>query len=114
MNDDCIFCKIIAGTIPAKFVHRDDVLIVIEDLHPQAPTHLLLIPRLHITRVVDLTESHAGLLAAIFTTATRLAHDRGLEKGFRIVVNNGPQGGQTVDHLHFHLLGGRPMRWPPG
>lgn len=114
MDHDCIFCRIVAGSLPATIVHRDDALVVIEDLHPQAPTHLLLIPRQHIPRVVDLGEPHGGLLGAIFATATRLARSRGLDEGFRIVVNDGSQGGQTVYHLHFHLLGGRPMRWPPG
>lgn len=114
MNDDCIFCGVIAGTIPAKVAHRSDALIAIEDIHPQAPTHLLLIPRQHVARVVELDESHADLLVEIFTTATRLARERGLDRGFRVVVNDGPHGGQTVDHLHFHLLGGRPMQWPPG
>jgi histidine triad (HIT) family protein len=114
MNDACVFCKILAGAAPAQFVYQDDALAAIEDLHPQAPTHLLLIPRSHISTLLDLKSEHAGLLGRIFEAANRLALDRGLEGGFRIVVNNGPGGGQTVYHLHFHLLGGRPMRWPPG
>jgi histidine triad (HIT) family protein len=114
MNDDCVFCKILAGAVPAKFVHQDDALAVIEDIHPQAPTHLLVIPRSHIPTLLDLTIEHAALLGRIFATVNQLALDRGLEGGFRVVVNNGPGGGQTVYHLHFHLLGGRPMRWPPG
>jgi histidine triad (HIT) family protein len=114
MNGDCVFCKILGGAIPAKVVHQDDELVAIEDLHPQAPTHLLLIPRSHIPTVLDLKTEHAALLGRIFATANRLALDRRLEGGFRVVVNNGPGGGQTVYHLHFHLLGGRPMRWPPG
>jgi histidine triad (HIT) family protein len=114
MNEDCIFCKIIAGKIPATLVQQDEELIVIEDVHPQAPTHLLLIPRTHIAKVLDLGPEHAGLLSRIFSAANRLARARGLENGFRLVVNNGPGGGQTVHHLHVHLLGGRPLRWPPG
>jgi histidine triad (HIT) family protein len=114
MNDDCVFCKIVTRAIPAKFVHQDDELVAIEDIHPQAPTHLLVIPKRHIPTVLDLKPEHARLLGRIFETANRLALERTLEGGFRVVVNNGPDGGQTVYHLHFHLLGGRPMRWPPG
>jgi histidine triad (HIT) family protein len=114
MNGHCVFCKILAGAIPAKFAYQDEELIAIEDVGPQAPTHLLLIPRDHIPTVLDLRADHAALLGRIFATANRLALDRGLESGFRVVVNNGPDGGQTIEHLHFHLLGGRPMRWPPG
>ena len=114
MNRDCVFCKILAGTIPARFAHEDPELVVIEDASPQAPVHLLLVPREHIPTVLDLRAEHAALLGRIFATANRLALDRGLEGGFRVVANNGPGGGQTIYHLHFHLLGGRPMRWPPG
>jgi len=114
VNEDCIFCKIIAGTIAATVVHQDEELISIEDLHPQAPTHLLLIPRRHVATVLDLGPEHAGLLSKLFSAASRLARARGLENGFRLVVNNGPGGGQTIYHLHVHLLGGRAMRWPPG
>jgi histidine triad (HIT) family protein len=114
MNDDCVFCKILGGAIPAKIVYQDDALAVIEDLHPQAPTHLLAIPRSHIPTLLDLNTEHAALLGGIFAALNRLARDRGLEGGFRVVVNHGAGGGQTVYHLHFHLLGGRAMRWPPG
>jgi histidine triad (HIT) family protein len=114
LNGDCVFCKILTGAVPAKFVHQDDLLVAIEDISPQAPTHLLLIPRSHVPTVLDLKTEHVALLGRIFATANRLALDRGLEEGFRVVVNNGPGGGQTIYHLHFHLLGGRPMRWPPG
>ena len=114
MNDECIFCKIIAGTIPATFVHRDDDVVAIQDVHPQAPTHVLVIPRRHIPTVLDLRAQDASLLGRIYEVANRLARERKLQDGFRVVVNNGPGGGQTVYHLHFHLLGGRPMQWPPG
>ena len=114
MSKECIFCKIIAGGIPATFVHRDDDLVAIQDVNPQAPTHLLLIPREHIPRVLDLSADNAGILARIFQTANRIARERKLENGFRLVVNNGPEAGQTVYHLHVHLLGGRAMQWPPG
>lgn len=114
MNDDCIFCKIIAGTIPATFVHRDDDVVAIEDVRPQAPTHLLVLPRAHVPTLLDLKPDDGRLLGRIFATVDRLARERRLEKGFRVVVNNGRGAGQTVYHLHFHLLGGRPMQWPPG
>ena len=114
MNDDCVFCKIIAGRIPAQIVHQDGDVVAIEDLHPQAPTHLLIIPRLHVPTLLDLSPDQAHLVGRIVETAGRLARERKLESGFRVVVNNGAGAGQTVYHLHFHLLGGRPMRWPPG
>jgi histidine triad (HIT) family protein len=114
MKEDCIFCRIIAGEIPASFVHRDDDLVAIEDLNPQAPTHLLLIPRAHIPRVLDLKPEHTPILGKIFDASARIARERQLENGYRLVVNNGPEAGQTVYHLHFHLLGGRAMKWPPG
>jgi histidine triad (HIT) family protein len=114
MNDDCIFCKIIAGTIPATFVHRDDEVVAIQDAHPQAPTHVLVMPRRHIPTVLDLRAEDASLLGRICEVANQIARARKLEDGFRLVVNNGRGGGQTVYHLHCHLLGGRPMQWPPG
>jgi histidine triad (HIT) family protein len=114
MNDDCIFCKIIAGTIPATFAHQDDEVVAIQDVHPQAPTHVLIIPRRHIPTVLDLRAEDASLLGRIYEVANQIARERKLQDGFRVVVNNGPGGGQTVYHLHFHLLGGRPMQWPPG
>jgi histidine triad (HIT) family protein len=114
MSADCLFCKIIAGTIPATFVHQDETIVAIADINPQAPTHLLLIPRRHIPRVIDLTGADAPLLGRIVETANTIARERGLEDGFRLVLNNGPGGGQTVYHLHVHLLGGRAMQWPPG
>jgi histidine triad (HIT) family protein len=114
MNEDCIFCKIVAGEAPATVVHRDEHVIAVEDLRPQAPIHLLVIPCRHVPRMIDVGPRDADLLASLFFAANRLAQARGLENGFRLVVNNGPGGGQTVDHLHVHLLGGRAMRWPPG
>ena len=114
MNDDCIFCKIIAGKIPAKIVHQDADVVAIEDINPQAPTHLLVIPRLHVPTLLDVKPEQAHLVASILEVTSRLARERRLETGFRVVVNNGRGAGQTVYHLHFHLLGGRPMQWPPG
>ena len=114
MNDDCIFCKISEGKLRATFVHQDNDVIAFEDLHPQAPTHVLVIPRRHIPTLLDVGSEHAALIARIHQVASAIARERGLDEGFRIVVNNGAAAGQTVYHLHFHLLGGRPMRWPPG
>jgi histidine triad (HIT) family protein len=114
MNDDCIFCKIIAGNIPATIVHRDQDVIAIQDVNPQAPTHLLVMPLVHVPTLLDLTPAQAPLVARMLEVAGILARERKLEGGFRVVVNNGTGAGQTVYHLHFHLLGGRPMQWPPG
>ena len=114
MNDDCVFCKIIDGKLPARFVRRDGDVIAFEDLNPQAPTHVLIIPRKHIPTLLDVDDGDAPLIALVHRVASEIARERGLEDGFRVVVNNGAGAGQTVYHLHFHLLGGRPMRWPPG
>ncbi|MGH7897596.1 MAG: histidine triad nucleotide-binding protein [Candidatus Binatia bacterium] len=111
---DCIFCKIIAGEIAATFAHRDEDLVAIEDLNPQAPTHLLLIPREHIPRAFDLKPEHTPVLGKIFAASARLAEERGVDNGYRLVVNNGAAAGQSVFHLPVHLLGGRAMKWPPG
>jgi len=114
MNDACIFCKIIDGKVPAKLVHRDAEVVAIEDVNPQAPTHLLVMPVAHVPTLLDLTADQMPLVGRILEVAGALARERNLERGFRVVVNNGPSAGQTVYHLHFHLLGGRPMQWPPG
>lgn len=114
MGDDCLFCKIATGQLPAKIVHQDDEVVAFVDINPQAPTHLLLIPRRHVARTLDLTAADGPLLGRIFEVANRIARERGLDDGFRLVVNNGPGAGQTVYHLHVHLLGGRAMQWPPG
>jgi histidine triad (HIT) family protein len=114
MAEDCIFCRIIAGEIPATFVRREHDLVAIQDANPQAPTHLLVIPREHVPMAIDLKAAHAALLGRVFEVAAAIARERGLEDGYRLVVNNGAKAGQTVFHLHFHLLGGRGMKWPPG
>ena len=114
MAGDCIFCRIVAREIPATLVHEDDQVVAFEDLNPQAPTHVLVIPREHVARALDVSGRHGAVLARIFEVASAIARDRKLEEGFRLVVNNGPAAGQTVYHLHFHLLGGRGMQWPPG
>ena len=111
---DCIFCKIAAGDIPAKKAYEDDQCLAFYDLDPQAPVHVLLIPKQHIASVNELTEENSGVVAHIFTVAAKLAGELGLENGYRIVNNCGEDGGQTVQHLHVLLLGGRSMAWPPG
>ena len=113
--DDCIFCKIAAGEVPAKIVYRDDNVVAIEDLNPQAPAHLLVIPRDHHPSLVEsVSDGGDALTAALFSVAARLGRERGGAGGFRLVVNTGPDGGQTVGHVHVHVLAGRPMAWPPG
>ncbi len=113
--DDCIFCKIAAGEVPAKIVYRDDNVVAIEDLNPQAPAHLLVIPRDHFPTLVEsIGDGGDALTAALFSAAARLGREHGGAGGFRLVVNTGPDGGQTVGHVHVHVLAGRPMAWPPG
>ncbi|MBV9269633.1 MAG: HIT domain-containing protein [Candidatus Eremiobacteraeota bacterium] len=114
MDDDCIFCKIVAGQIPAQIVHRDDDVVVITDVNPQAPQHLLVMPVQHWPNLPALSESGSQeLVAKLFAVASQFGRKRG-ERGFRLVANTGPAGGQTVDHLHIHVLAGRDMTWPPG
>lgn len=110
---DCLFCRIAAGEIPADRVFEDEAVIVFHDINPKAPTHVLAIPRRHLASAADLTDADGDLLAALFTAMRRVAKDGGLE-GYRIISNVGAESGQSVFHLHFHLLGGRPMTWPPG
>jgi histidine triad (HIT) family protein len=114
MTENCLFCKIAAGEIPGTIVYQDDDVVVFRDIHPAAPQHILLIPRRHIASSTDLTTEDGPLLAHIYTIATQLARELNLESGYRIVTNIGPDAGQSVFHLHFHLLGGRPLGWPPG
>ena len=115
MSPECLFCRIVAGEIPAAKVHEDELIVAIRDLHPQAPVHLLLIPREHIASALDLTDDDAPLAGRLMAAAARLARSEGIaDGGYRLVVNAGPDGGQTVGHLHVHLLGGRSMQWPPG
>ncbi|MBV8245085.1 MAG: HIT domain-containing protein [Candidatus Eremiobacteraeota bacterium] len=109
---DCIFCKIVAGEIPATFLHRDDDVVAIADVSPQAPTHLLVMPVRHVADIATLMEgSGAPLIESLLRVAARLGSRAA---GFRLVINSGPEGGQTVGHLHVHVLGGRQMHWPPG
>ncbi len=112
---DCIFCKIARRQLPAKIVYEDDDVVAFNDINPQAPVHVLVIPRKHIPRVADMVESDQQLMGKIIYTGKRVAEMLGIcEEGFRLVFNNGRYGGQHVYHIHLHVLGGRPMGWPPG
>lgn len=113
--EECIFCKIGRHEIPTQIEYEDDRIIAFKDLNPAAPVHILLIPKRHIPGIAFLTEEDAGLVGDIILVAKKLAEEKGLvERGYRVVVNQGPDAGQSVLHLHFHLLGGRAMDWPPG
>jgi histidine triad (HIT) family protein len=115
MVSDCLFCKIAAGEIPANVAYRDGGVIAVEDVNPQAPTHLLVMPLEHYRNVNELVDAgDPTLLAELFGVAANLGCERTGESGYRIVVNTGPNGGQTVGHLHIHVLAGRSMTWPPG
>ena len=115
MSADCLFCRIVGGEIPATTVHADDLLIAIRDIAPRAPIHLLLLPREHIESAADLTEVHGPLLGRLFAVAAELARAEGIAtRGYRITTNVGAWGGQSVPHLHLHLMGGRAFDWPPG
>jgi histidine triad (HIT) family protein len=111
----CLFCRILGKEIPAELVHQDDAAIVIRDINPQAPTHLLVIPREHIESLNDASQRDEALLGHLLRIAARVANAEGLvEGGYRTVINNGVGAGQSVFHLHVHVLGGRPLHWPPG
>ena len=110
----CLFCKIVAGVIPSTAVYQDDRLYAFADIGPKAPTHILIVPREHIASISEAAEDHRDLLGHLLYTAAQIAREKGLYSGYRLVINNGPDGGQTVDHLHVHLLGGRSLAWPPG
>lgn len=112
---DCIFCKIVAREIPADIVHSSDRIVAFRDIEPKAPVHILLIPKAHIASAGDLTDKDATMLGELFSAAAHLAKAEGVDAtGFRLVTNVGADGGQSVEHLHFHLLGGRAMTWPSG
>jgi histidine triad (HIT) family protein len=110
----CIFCKIVEGQIPSTPVYQDDLGYAFADLNPKAPVHVLIVPREHISSVAAASKDHGALLGHLMWTAAEIAREKGLTNGYRIVVNTGEEGGQTVDHLHLHLLGGRALTWPPG
>ena len=111
----CLFCEIVAGRVPAKKVHEDDELLAFHDISPQAPTHVLVIPKRHITSLVDLAPEDDGLLGAMVRTGRNIAREEGIaDPGFRLVLNCGDDAGYSVYHIHLHLLGGRKLGWPPG
>ena len=112
---DCLFCRIVRGEIPSDKVFEDDLVLAFRDIAPRSPTHFLVIPKEHIASAADLTEADGPLLGRLFATTARIARDEGIaEAGYRLVSNVGRWGGQSVDHLHFHLMGGRAFEWPPG
>lgn len=111
---DCLFCKIVAGSIPSKKVKEDDLMFAFHDIQPVAPTHILVIPKKHIASMAEAGSKDHALLGHLMLKAAEIAREQGLSKGYRLVVSTGPEGGQTVGHLHLHILGGRPMHWPPG
>jgi len=112
---DCLFCKIRDGEIPAGIIYENEHILAFEDVNPQAPLHILIIPRKHIATVNDLQQENAGIIAELYLAAKKIAADKGVaEEGYRLVMNCNEQAGQTVFHLHLHLLAGRPMHWPPG
>ena len=113
--ENCIFCKIIRGEIPSEKVYEDEQLLVIEDITPQAPLHLLCIPKVHFANCLDMAEQHDAVVGYLFRKAGEIARQKGVaESGFRLVQNNGEGVGQSVFHIHFHLLAGRDFTWPPG
>lgn len=115
MDTSCLFCRIAAREIPADIVRESDGVVAFRDVNPQAPTHILLIPKEHVASVAELGDHHGDVLADIMQAASQLARAEGIaESGWRLVANVGPDAGQAVFHLHFHLLGGRQMGWPPG
>ncbi len=110
----CVFCKIAIGEIPSTAVYQDDLVYAFADIDPKAPVHILIIPRQHIGSMDEADKSKRPLLGHLLWAAATIAREKGLKDGYRIVVNTGEKGGQTVDHLHLHLLGGRQLTWPPG
>lgn len=112
---DCLFCKIIAGDIPSTKVYEDDEILAFRDIEPQAPEHIIIIPKSHISSANELSEDNCQVVGKIFAVAAKIAKDLGFaQNGYRVVNNCGEDGGQTVGHIHFHLLGGRSLQWPPG
>jgi histidine triad (HIT) family protein len=114
VSEDCLFCKIVNKEIDANLVHEGENVVAFRDINPQASTHVLVIPKRHIASAHELYDGDGALLAELFNTISALAEGEGLDSGYRVVTNVGPDAGQTVHHLHLHLLGGRPMSWPPG
>ena len=112
---DCLFCKIVVGQVPAKFMYQDEQVVVFQDINPQAPTHLLIVPRTHISTINELNQTNSAVVGHMIQVATQLAKEAKIaEAGYRVVMNCNSGGGQAVYHIHCHLLGGRQMNWPPG
>lgn len=111
---DCLFCKIAAGEIPAEKLYEDDEMLAFRDISPQAPTHFLVIPKKHLVDVSSVQEADEQLMGKLLRKTAEIAADNGIAEGFRVVINSGPGAGQLVFHIHMHILGGRPMNWPPG
>lgn len=115
LNDKCLFCRIVSGDIPAKKAYEDDDVVAFHDINPQAPVHVLVVPKKPIARVGEATVADQALLGHLLLTAAALAKELGVaDSGYRLVINNGADGGESVPHLHVHLLGKRPLAWPPG
>jgi len=110
----CLFCKIVEGSIPSTAVYQDELCYAFADIHPEAPVHVLIAPREHIVSMADAAESDTPLLGHLLWAAAEIARAKGMPRGYRVVINTGPDGGQSVNHIHVHLLGGRPLAWPPG
>ena len=110
----CLFCQIIDGSIPSKAIYQDEQCYAFADLNPQAPVHILVVPRTHIASIAEAGKQHRELLGHLHWAAAEIARSKGLSDGYRTVINTGKAAGQTVDHIHVHLLGGRAMSWPPG
>ncbi len=111
---DCLFCKIASGAIPVTRLYEDEQVLAFPDIHPQAPVHILVIPRQHFASLAHTSAADSALLGHLLSATARIAQQQGLANGYRTVINTGPDGGQTIDHLHLHLLGARHMGWPPG
>ncbi len=112
--NDCVFCRIVRGEAPARLVYQDEDVTAFHDIHPRAPVHILIVPNNHIVGVEQVEPEDAALLGKLFIVARMLAEQEDIVNGYRLVVNNGPMAGQSVFHLHMHLLGGRTLGWPPG
>jgi histidine triad (HIT) family protein len=112
---DCLFCGIVEGRVKGDIVYRDESIVAFRDIRPQAPVHILIVPRKHVATILELDASDAAVMGQIFLVINKLAREQDIAaSGFRVVVNSGADAGQSVFHVHFHLLGGRPLRWPPG
>jgi histidine triad (HIT) family protein len=114
MSSGCLFCKIVTGLIPTERVYEDEACIAFPDINPQALTHVLVVPKEHVGSLAEAGPEHTALLGRLLSSAAEVARQLKLERGYRVVINTGAEGGQTVSHLHLHVLGGRHMGWPPG